>query len=401
MKFKGPMTSSEYAQYRRELANFKLATADQLDLTKAGANRVGHISFSPNAKPFTPAFLQRFIQVVPEDIASLSYSIVTTIIGNGNIAAILSEYTTNPITTPSYPYAGAVDSAGNIYWVDRGTAATSNVRRLNVSTNTISSLLDSGTLVSGAMLNTPRGLTRDSAGNIAITDSGNDRLLYYSVVPTTTLYGVSCTQNTWTVIATSLGQPQQLSFAPNGNIYWADLNTASIKKISKSDNGAVTDVMTNLGAARTVYLDPAGNIFIVDTLPALSAVYMLPLVAGTYFGKNIPAAPNTSISAYTGSNNYILFTASGVSLYGAVTDSLGNLYFNSQSDKTVRRIDFNTGVVSVFAGTSGVTGHQDGALLSAKFGNTLAGLFMDSSDNLYVCDTGGGFTYIRKIPYSR
>lgn len=388
------MTASEYVRYRRELTNFKLAKSDDENPTKPGEGRVGHISLSPRAQPSTPAFLQRFLKYIPEVIASLSYSIVTRIIGNGLAVGQVVEFTTNPLTTASIPYAGAVDSAGNIYWVDRGSGFTAAVRRLNASTNTIENLFEPGASVSGITLNLPRGFTRDSAGNMAITDSVNNRLLYYSVVPTTTLYGVSCTQNAWTQIVSAASTPQQLSFAPNGDIYWADFGSSSVKKISKS-GGTVTNILTSLSHSRTVFVDSVGNIFIVG---GAGFVFMLPVVAGTYFGRYIPAAPAGVITS-DGESPYRLLPSPTSIIYGAVTDSLGNLYVNGQTANTINRIDFKTGALTVFAG-SGVVGYQDGPLATSKFGNTLVGLFMDSNDNLYVCDGGSGVSTfsIRKIP---
>jgi len=392
------MSASEYARYRRELANFKLAKADDEDQTKAGANRAGHISFPTRAQPSTPAFLQRFIKYIPDETI-FAYERVINIIGIGEILNSIEQLTDNPSTTRVRALAGAIDSAGNIYWVDKGGSGTSSVRRLNASTNTITNLIAPGQSISGSQLNNPQGFTRDSAGNMAITDSANNRLLYYSVVSTRTLYGVTCAQNEWTVILSgspTVRKPEQLSFAPNGDIYWAEPNPSEkVQRISKA-GGAVADIMTGLGAqSRVVYLDSAGNIFIMSMN---GVIYMLPVVAGTYFNKYIPA-PNT-IPVTVGSPFVIYNNGGFLGIYGAVTDSFGNLYFNDTYNKRVRKIDFKTGAETVVAG-NGSSGFQAGSVpvASATFSNSPGGMFMDSADNLYVCD-GGGVNYsIRKIPY--
>lgn len=383
MKYKGPMSASEYARYRRELANFKLAKADDQDPTKAGANRAGHISFPTRAQPSTPAFLQRFIRYIPDETI-FAYERVINIIGVGEGGTV----TTNPLTTQITPAAGAIDSAGNIYWVEGG-AGSSRVRRLNASTNDITDLIAPATVIGGVVLNTPTGITRDSAGNMAITDRVNNRLLYYSVVTTTTLYGVSCAQNAWTVIADSsnVSNPQQLSFAPNGDIYWADFNSSAFRKISKS-SGTVAIILTGVPQCRTVYVDSAGNVFFVS---GSGNIWMLPAVAGRYFGQNLPAAPGTI---------YPLFYGIPPFIYGAVTDSFGNLYVAHQTNCNIMKFDFKTGVQTVLAG-SGTSGFQPGSvpIASATFGNSILSLFMASNDDLYVCDGGGGNFSIRKIPY--
>jgi len=385
------MSASEYARYRRELANFKLAKADDEDQTKAGANRAGHISFPTRAQPSTPAFLQRFIKYIPDETI-FAYERVINIIGIGLAPSNAVDLTDNPSTTRAIPFSGAIDSAGNIYWVDRSGSGTSSVRRLNASTNTITNLIAPGQSIGGSQLNLPRGLTRDSAGNMAITDSANNRLLYYSVVSTSTLYGVMCAENAWTVILTGVNNPQQLSFAPNGDIYWADFASNSVKRIRKS-GGEVAQIMVVLSQCRTVYVDSAGNIFI---LRSEGRIHMLPVIAGRYFGKDIPAIATLPVSpddkwdiVYVGQTNF-----------GLVTDSFLNLYFNNQTTKTVNRIDFKTGAVTVVAG-NGSSGFQGGSVpvASATFGNVAVGLFMDSADNLYVCDGGESNYSIRKIPY--
>jgi len=391
------MSASEYARYRRELANFKLAKADDEDQTKAGRNRAGHISFPTRAQPSTPAFLQRFIKYIPDETI-FAYERVINIIGIGDALSSIGQLTDNPSTTRAVAYAGAIDSAGNIYWGDKAGSGTSSVRRLNASTNTITNLIAPGTLIGGVSLNAVRGFTRDSAGNMAITDSANNRLLYYSVVSTRTLYGVTCAQNEWTVILSgspTVRNPEQLSFAPNGDIYWAEPNPSEkVQRISKA-SGAVADIMTGLGAqCRLVYLDSAGNIFIMSMN---GVIYMLPVVAGTYFNKYIPALNTIPVTV---GSPFLIYNTGSPAIYGAVTDSFGNLYFNYMQDRTVRKIDFNTGAVTVVAG-NGSSGFQGGSVpvASATFGNSPGGMFMDSADNLYVCDGGGGNYSIRKIPY--
>jgi len=396
------MSASEYARYRRELANFKLAKADDEDQTKAGANRAGHISFPTRAQPSTPAFLQRFIKYIPDETI-FAYERVINIIGIGDALVSTGQLTDNPSTTRALPTAGAIDSAGNIYWVDRVGSGTSSVRRLNASTNTITNLIAPGQSIGGSQLNSPRGLTRDSAGNMAITDSNNNRLLYYSVVSTRTLYGVTCAENAWTVILTGgtdvINGPQQLSFAPNGDIYWADFSNESVKRIRKSD-GVVAVIMVNLIQPGTVYVDSAGNIFI---LRSNGRIHMLPVIAGRYFGKNIPAlATLPANGGYTSVTEWDIVYVTGQTIFGIVTDSFGNLYFNNQTTRGVNRLDFRTGIVTPFAG-NGSSGFQAGSVpvASATFGNSAVGMFMDSADNLYVCDgdSGGGNYSIRKIPY--
>ena len=78
---------------------------------------------------------------------------------------------------------------------------------------------------------------------------------------------------------------------------------------------------------------------------------------------------------------------------GLAKDSLGNIYIADTANHTIRRItDLRTTIT--FAGTAGQSGSTDGTGAAARFNNP-KGLATDSSNNLFVSDTGNGV--IRKI----
>ena len=74
---------------------------------------------------------------------------------------------------------------------------------------------------------------------------------------------------------------------------------------------------------------------------------------------------------------------------GMAFDSNGNLFVADEDNFVVRRIDHATGNITVFAGTSGTEGNPyslgGGVATSAQIGG-LAGLVVDSSNNVYVSD---------------
>lgn len=78
---------------------------------------------------------------------------------------------------------------------------------------------------------------------------------------------------------------------------------------------------------------------------------------------------------------------------GIAIDSAGNVYVADTFNNTIRKITPG-GVVSTFAGTPGVTGGMDGTGAAAQF-NAPIGVAVDSSDNVYVADSGNNT--IRKI----
>jgi sugar lactone lactonase YvrE len=78
---------------------------------------------------------------------------------------------------------------------------------------------------------------------------------------------------------------------------------------------------------------------------------------------------------------------------GVAFDSKGNLFVTDSNNRTIRKIS-PEGVVSTFAGTTGVPGYADGQGTSAQF-ETPSGIAIDGGDNLYVTNTNSGA--IRKV----
>ena len=78
---------------------------------------------------------------------------------------------------------------------------------------------------------------------------------------------------------------------------------------------------------------------------------------------------------------------------GVAVDAAGNAYVADKGDQTIRKITPG-GVVTTFAGVSGVAGATDGAVVTATFNQPMA-LAFDPSGNLIVVDAGNNT--IRKI----
>ena len=104
------------------------------------------------------------------------------------------------------------------------------------------------------------------------------------------------------------------------------------------------------------------------------------------------------LSLLAGSGTYSSANGTGAaasfkSITGMVHDSAGNLFVVDDDDHTIRKIT-PAGVVTTYAGASGIEGSDNGAALTARF-RFPHGIVIDSAGNLFVSD-GSNHT-IRKI----
>src|SRR5262249_14822695 len=143
-------------------------------------------------------------------------------------------------------------------------------------------------------------------------------------------------------------------------------------------SGATNGVGTNAQFFNPFALavDPATNVYVSDTLN--NAIRKI--------------APDGTVTTFAGTlgvqgTNDGVGTAAGFSFpEGIVIDPDGNLFVVCNGDSTIRKIT-PEGVVTTFAGSSGVTGSADGVGTNATF-NFPFGLAIDGNRNLYVTDRG-------------
>ena len=296
------------------------------------------------------------------------------------------------------PGGVAVDSAGNLYIADQF-----NSRIRKVSNGVITTVAGNGTRdfsgdngpATSAQLNFPNGVAVDSAGNLYIADSYNDRIRKVSngAISTVAGGGSSIDDN---VPATSaqLYQPLGVAVDPAGNLYIADTYSHHIRKVSNGaistvagsalrgfggDNGPATSA--GLYYPQGVAVDSAGGLYIADSADrrirkVLNGVITTVAGGGVSIGDNGPAA-----------------SAQLNGPYGVAMDSAGNLYIADYGNNRIRKV--SNGVITTVAGngTPGFSG-DNGPATSAQL-NYPNGVAVDSAGNLYVADFGNN--RIRKV----
>jgi uncharacterized protein (TIGR03437 family) len=220
----------------------------------------------------------------------------------------------------SAPLGLAVDSAGNIYICDAGTAlstTTGLIRKVTASTNTMTTAVGSTAPTQGKLQH-PAGITMDSAGNMYIANSGNSKILKFTAASgtLTTYAGASTGFSGDGGLATlaGLGDPQGVALDAAGNLYIADTVNNRIRKVSAAtgiittiagtgkpgysgDGGAATSAQLN--SPQGIAVDSAGNVYIADTQNSVIRVLQpsLPTVSAGGVGNAASFQPQISPGA--------------------------------------------------------------------------------------------------------
>jgi sugar lactone lactonase YvrE/ketopantoate hydroxymethyltransferase len=184
-----------------------------------------------------------------------------------------------------------------------------------------------------------------------------------------------------------------------GSLYVADKGNSVIRKIS--NGGIVTTIAGTAGVVGSLdatgtsalfnspsalVLDSSGNLYVADTGNSIIRKIDIHGVVTTIAGT----------AGLTGSTDAIGSSARFNNPNGIAIDSVGNLYISDTGNSIIRKIDIN-GVVTTIAGTAGLTGSTNGTGSAARF-NHPTGITIDTSNNLYIADTGNNI--IRKATSS-
>ncbi len=209
------------------------------------------------------------------------------------------------------PYGLTIDSAGNIYVA----------RLITGSFGAISKITPSGVAANFATTSLgPRGLALDSFGSLYVTIQNNTIEKYTSG-------GVGSV-----FVSSGLSNPGAVVIDASDNLYVADYNSRSIKKIT---SGGLVSTFTATGDVYVggLALDSAGNLY---------AAFQQGPGGGNIIQKYTPAAVSSVFA-----NTYLNLPT------GLVFDSSGNLYVGNAGDATISKFT-SSGIGSLFASTGGL-----------------------------------------------
>jgi sugar lactone lactonase YvrE len=349
------------------------------------------------------------------------------------------------------PNGVAVDGAGNVYVADTGNGVVRKVTAAGVVT-TLAGVPGGFGTVNGtngvALFNGLYGIAVDPSGNVFVSDSVAGTIR--KITPTGTVTTFAGTAGLYgsadgTGTAALFNSPGYIATDGSGNVYVADTNSSSIRRItpagvvstlagepqgvitsnpgapivtgSKDGTGSVAQFNFPRGIAATA----AGNIYIADTNnftiragvpPSAVAAPVLNTqvtsqaaaaganvtfsVAATGTGLSYQWAFNgTAISGATGSSltiskiaaaNAGAYTVTVTNSGGSITSGAATLALVTPPATSSYASPY---AITTLAGTAGSYGTATGTGAAARFTSPV-GSAVDSSGNVYVTDAGSG-----------
>jgi uncharacterized protein (TIGR03437 family) len=299
----------------------------------------------------------------------------------------------------------AVDASSNLYLAD----ADYNMVRMISPIGRITTLAGSqsagfsgdGSSGSRAFLDGPIGVSVDPKGNIYIADEYNHRIrmLAVSGIISTVAGSTHFAGDGGPATTALLHRPEHAVKDSAGNLYISDTDNNRIRKVGPTgvistyagtgacsyggDNGLAS--LATLCQPEGLAFDATGNLYVADWGNCVVRRIDTKGIITTYAGSGTCGAPK-----FHSTTASVQFEGP----YGLAFDSLGDLYISDNTANIVMRVCCG-GDVDPFAGTGTAGSGGDGGLaLSAKL-NAPAHLAFGPDGSLYISD--GGNNSVRKV----
>ena len=259
------------------------------------------------------------------------------------------------------------DSAGNIYIGDSGDQRVRQVASGNINTYAGGGSGNDGGPATGAILAASRDIVVDGSGNLYIADTGDNRIRKVSGGTITTVAGNGVANyygnNNALAVNANLSGPYGLAVDGSGNIYIADTNNLVIR---------VVNVQSSQITVAGVVIQP-GEIANIAGKPGVACT-----------SNNLPCGDGGP------ARSAMLGFPTKVALDGA-----GNIFIADAGSAAVRMIN-SSGTISTVAGQllqtcqnpTNFAACGDGGSATLAMLNQPFSIAVDSAENVYVSDAG-------------
>ena len=330
-------------------------------------------------------------------VSYYSQNIINKISSTGSLTTLTNLTIANSANSQSsisnFAYGVALDVAGNLFVADSANNLVRKISLAGAATTVAGNAPVIGSadgLGSMAAFSRPQGVAADSAGNVYVADTYNNTIRKISSSgAVTTLAGMAGVSGhaDGTGAAASFNLPRALTVDAAGNVYVSDSGNNTIRKITPA--GAVTTLAGFAGYAGSVdgtgvtarfsqplgiAVDTAGNVYVAD-----SSSNIIRKITSTGTVSTLAGNKSSSGSA-DGTGPLASFNVPT----GLAIDSNGNLYVADTNNNTIREIS-PAGVVVTLAGKAGKSGFADRTGSAAQF-NQPYSIAIDSAGNVYVAD---------------
>jgi trimeric autotransporter adhesin len=333
-------------------------------------------------------------------------------------------------TSTGYPESVAFDSAGNLYIANSYASQVLEVSTAGTVTvvagnGTAGYSGDGGPATSAALgADGPQGIFVDGSGDIFIADTENSviREVVASTGDIQTVAGTSydaagggsacqSSGDGGPALSAYLCLPYSVFVDSVGDIFIADFGNSTIREVAASTG----DIQTIAGTPGTpgyvdgvlatsaqldlpggVYLDAAGNIFISDTFNSVIRVVNPSAQPVTIAGISIPAGFIQTVAGtqYNSGDGTTCQSTNAFCLpFGLFVDSSDDIYVADYANLAIREVN-SSGSISTVAGTIGTlcanyneTNCGDGGAATSAQLNYPSDVILDASGDIYIADT--------------
>lgn len=262
-----------------------------------------------------------------------------------------------------------------------------------------------------ALFNNPQGIAAGSNFDLFVSDTGNNRIRKITALGTnwlvTTVAG-SMTNGSGSADGAgtnaSFYSPEGIAVSSNETLFVADFLNNTIRKITPVSNSWIVSTIAGIaGRSGTndgsngvsmfwgpegIAVDSQTNVYVADT-------YNDTIRKITLVNTNWVVATIAGLAAFPGTADGTNGAARFFLPEGLAVDSAGDLYVADTLNDMIRKLTpvGSNWVSTTVAGTN-ISGSADGTNNLARF-NTPGGITVDTSNNLYIADTGNNA--VRKI----